>query len=157
LPIPSTGLLAYPVQGLIRISQNWGATKFAKNGYKGGWHNGLDFAAPLGTPILAAEGGIVLASGNQDLYCRRGAYGKYIVIRHTNGLVTLYAHLSRYSLSSGDIVKRGDIIGYMGSTGYSTGSHLHFTVYDAKTFAMRPSNSCGLMPSGGDLNPGLYL
>ncbi len=157
LPVARGGLLSYPVQGLIRISQGWGATKFARNGYRGGWHNGLDFAAPLGTPILAAEGGLILASGDQDLYCRRGAYGKYIVIKHTNGLVTLYGHLSRYLVSSGEIVKRGDVIGYMGSTGYSTGSHLHFTAYDGKTFAMRPSRSCGLMPSGGDLNPGLYL
>ncbi len=157
LPAPKTGLLSYPVQGLVRVSQVWGATKFAKNGYRGHWHNGLDFAAPLGTPISASEGGIVLASGNQDLYCRRGAYGKYIVIKHTNGLVTLYGHLSRYLVSAGDIVKRSDVIGYMGSTGYSTGSHLHFTVYDGKTFAMRPSNSCGLMPSGGDLNPAFYL
>lgn len=157
LPTARGGLLAYPIQGLIRISQSWGATKFAKNGYRGGWHNGLDFGGPLGMAILAADGGIVLASGNQDQYCRRGAYGKYIVVKHMNGLVTLYGHLSRYLVSSGDIVKRGDVIGYMGSTGYSTGSHLHFTVYDGKTFAMRPSRSCGLMPSGGDLNPGQYL
>ncbi|MEK7115005.1 MAG: peptidoglycan DD-metalloendopeptidase family protein, partial [Patescibacteria group bacterium] len=144
LPGARSGILSYPIQGLARrISQAWGATRFAKNGYRGGWHNGLDFAGPFGTAILAAEGGIVLVSGDQDQYCRRGAYGKYIVIRHSNGLVTLYGHLSRYLMSAGDLVKRSDVIGYMGSTGYSTGSHLHFTVYDGKTFAMRPSRSCG--------------
>lgn len=156
LPSAIHGVLGVPIAG-GRVSQGWGHTRFARYGYKGGWHNGLDFAGPLGTPILAAEDGVVLGLGDQDKYCRKGAYGKYIVIKHHNNLVTLYAHLSRFAAAVGDIVKRGDVVGYMGSTGYSTGSHVHFTVYDGKTYGMRSSTSCGLMPSGGDLNPALYL
>lgn len=157
LPTARSGVLMWPVQG--RLSQGWGATAFAKSkrGYRGKWHNGIDISAPIGTPIMAAERGVVLAVGDQDKYCRRGAYGKYIVIKHENNLTTLYGHLSQFAVSVGNIINRGDIIGYMGRTGYATGSHLHFTIYDAKTFGLRPSNSCGLMPSGGDLSPLSYL
>ena len=157
LPAIGSGVLGWPVIG--RMSQVWGSTKFARsrNGYRGGWHNGMDISAPFGTPVLAAERGVVLATGDQDQYCRRGAYGKFVVIKHQNNLVTLYTHLSGFNISVGSIVGRGDVIGYLGSTGYSTGPHLHFTVYDASTFGMRSSVSCGPMPSGGDLNPQKYL
>lgn len=155
LPTAFKGLLETPTQGTL--TQGYGATKFAKYGYKGQWHNGYDIAAPIGTPIYAAEDGIVFATGDQDLYCRKGAYGKFIVIKHKNNLTTLYGHLSRIITKTGETVKRGDLIGYMGTTGYSTGSHLHFTVYASPTFYMGPSKSCGSMPFGGDLNPGLYL
>lgn len=155
LPVSGSGVLGWPVTG--RISQGWGATKFARNGYRGRWHNGIDISAPFGTPLMAAERGIVLSLGDQDQYCRRGAYGKYIVIKHPNNLTTLYSHLSGFNTAVGSIVNRGDVIGYLGSTGYSTGPHLHFTVYDTATYGMRSSVSCGPMPSGGDLNPQKYL
>jgi len=85
-------------------------------------HAGLDFKGPVGTPILAAaKGKVVLAGFN-------GGYGNTIEIRHANGLVTRYAHLSGLNVRQGQMVERGVQIGRMGSTGRSTGSHLHFEV-----------------------------
>ena len=88
----------------------------------GAMHAGLDFKGPVGTPILAAaKGKVVLAGFN-------GGYGNTIEIRHANGLVTRYAHLSGLNVRRGQMVDRGVQIGRMGSTGRSTGSHLHFEV-----------------------------
>ena len=88
----------------------------------GAMHAGLDFKGPVGTPILAAaEGKVVLAGFN-------GGYGNTIEIKHANGLLTRYAHLSGLNVRTGQMVERGVQIGRMGSTGRSTGSHLHFEV-----------------------------
>ena len=144
-----------PVSGIL--SQDYGATKFAKYGYLGKWHNGVDFAAPVSTPIFSAEKGKVVAVGNSDAYCYRGAYGKFIVIEHENNLTTLYSHLSLQVVKVGDIISRGQLIGYAGKTGYATGPHLHFTIFASQTFRMGPSRICGLLPYGGDLNPMDYL
>lgn len=158
LPTPGHGVLLVPINGgLGNITQDYGATAFAKNGYQGKWHNGIDIGALIGTPVLAADDGEVVAVGNQDLYCYRGAYGKFIVIKHNNNLATLYAHLSLQIVKNGAIVKRGQVIGYSGKTGYATGPHLHFTVFAGPTFYMGPSKTCGPMPYGGDLNPLGYL
>jgi murein DD-endopeptidase MepM/ murein hydrolase activator NlpD len=88
----------------------------------GAMHNGLDFKGPIGTPILAAAEGRVTSAGSQ------GGYGNTIEITHANGLVTRYAHLSGFNVAHGQKVARGVQIGRMGSTGRSTGSHLHFEV-----------------------------
>lgn len=88
----------------------------------GAMHNGLDFKGPIGTPILAAADGKVTSAGDQ------GGYGNTIEITHANGLVTRYAHLSGFNVSLGQKVERGVQIARMGSTGRSTGSHLHFEV-----------------------------
>jgi murein DD-endopeptidase MepM/ murein hydrolase activator NlpD len=88
----------------------------------GAMHNGLDFKGPAGTPILAAAQGRVTAVGSQ------GGYGNTVEITHANGLVTRYAHLSGFNVANGQKVDRGVQIGRMGSTGRSTGSHLHFEV-----------------------------
>jgi murein DD-endopeptidase MepM/ murein hydrolase activator NlpD len=88
----------------------------------GAMHNGLDFKGPVGTPILAAAEGKVTSAGSQ------GGYGNTIEITHANGLVTRYAHLSGFNVRLGQKVARGVQIGRMGSTGRSTGSHLHFEV-----------------------------
>ncbi len=155
LPIPRPGVLAMPAQGYI--TQEYGYTTFAKNGYKGHFHNGLDIGAPIGTEVVAAEKGKVVAVGNQDSFCPRGAYGKFIVIAHDNNLTTLYGHLSGYIVKVGDTVTRGQLIGYVGRTGYATGPHLHLTVYAGPTFYMGASRTCGPMPFGGDLDPAKYL
>jgi len=155
--LPTSGkVFVWPITG-GSITQGYGGTTFAKSGYRGKWHNGLDLRASLGTPILSAAGGKVIAVGDQDRYCPRGAYGKFIVVDHGNNLVTLYAHLSRQVMSVGDSVKQGQTIGYSGATGYATGPHLHFTVFAENTFKMAGSKSCGPMPQGGDLNPSKYL
>ena len=85
-------------------------------------HAGLDFKGPIGTPILAAADGKITFAGWQ------GGYGNCIEITHANGLVTRYAHMSGFTATLGQDVKRGVQIGRMGSTGRSTGSHLHFEV-----------------------------
>ncbi len=158
LPQKRPGVLLTPTKGVL--SQNFGATKFAlRGGYRGKFHNGADIAAPIGTPIYAAEDGKVRKIENQDRFCRKGAYGKYIAIEHENNLATLYAHLSAWNtnIKEGQVVKRGDVIGYVGKTGYATGPHLHFTVYSKPTFYIGNSRSCGPMPYGGVLNPLDYL
>ncbi len=157
LPSKRSGVLGEPVLN-SRLTQEYGATKFAQYGYRGKWHNGIDYGAPVGTPILAAESGRVIAVGDQDRYCYRGAYGKFIVIAHDNNLTTLYAHLSLSAVSENAKVERGQVIGYVGRSGYATGPHLHFTVYASPTVKIAPSKSCGpKMPYGGDLNPLDYL
>ncbi len=160
LPTRREGFLKWPAEGLL--SQGYGETPFTKSSrgrhfYK--FHNGIDISASVGTPILAADDGTITATGDTDRYCRRGAYGKYIVVDHKNNLATMYAHLSLIKVSSGQEVKKGDIIGYMGNSGLSTGPHLHFTLYDARTVEIRLGNigTCGLLPFGGSLNPLLYL
>lgn len=90
-----------------------------------GWHPGIDVANSVAPGIAAADGGRVIIAGWPD----RGGYGSRITIDHGNGFTTLYAHLSRLYVSVGDYVKKGDIIGQMGSTGRSTGTHLHFEVH----------------------------
>ncbi len=156
LPKKAPGLLLRPVKG--PITQDYGATKFAQKAYAGKWHNGLDFGAPIGEPIYASADGVVVSVENQDKYCNKGAYGKYVAIKHNIGLTTISAHMSMYTVKEGDIVKKGQIIGYVGKTGFATGPHLHFTVYDSSTFRIGPSNSCGpKMPFGGDINPRNYV
>ena len=155
LPSKRPGVLERPVSG--RITQEYGATAFAQYGYRGKWHNGLDFAAPIGTSVYSAEKGTVIAVGNSDKYCYKGAYGKFVVVKHENNLTTLYSHLSLQKVKVGDIIERGELIGYSGKTGYATGPHLHFSVFSSQTFNMGPSRTCGLLPYGGDLNPAGYL
>ncbi len=87
------------------------------------FHNGLDMAAPLGTAVYAPMDGTVTSTGYSN------GTGNYIVIRHHGGYSTLYGHLSGIEVSSGVGVKTGALIGRVGNSGYSTGSHLHFTVY----------------------------
>lgn len=160
LPLAQSGVLGLPVGGIeVRdLTQGYGATRFARRGgYQGNWHNGIDIGAPLGTPVFAAEDGEVAAMGNQDRYCPGGAYGRFVVVNHDNNLTTLYAHLSKIAVDEGTRVKRGDLVGYIGRTGYATGAHLHFTVFARPTFYMGQSRSCGPMPFGGDLNPINYL
>jgi len=123
------GVLAWPLDN-IKITQHFGNTKFAQSGgYNGSGHNGMDFRASVGTKVKAALTGVVTAVGNTDAVPGCYSYGKFLLIKHNNGLTTLYAHMSFISVKKGDTVITGDTIGYSGNTGYSTGPHLHFTVY----------------------------
>ena len=89
-------------------------------------YNGVDFGAPIGTPVKAAASGTVIIAKGGNTY--NGGYGNYIVIEHSNGTQTLYAHLSKTETSVGDTVKQGEEIAKSGNTGKSTGPHLHFEV-----------------------------
>jgi murein DD-endopeptidase MepM/ murein hydrolase activator NlpD len=92
-------------------------------------HNAVDLASYSGAKIMASAAGIVLIARDSGW---NGGYGDYVVIKHDNGTQTLYAHLSGIAVSTGDYVEQGDTIGYMGTTGRSTGIHLHFEIRGAK-------------------------
>jgi murein DD-endopeptidase MepM/ murein hydrolase activator NlpD len=91
------------------------------------FHPGLDFSAPQGTPIYATAEGTVQTAGNLG-----NGYGNHIVIQHGYSYSTLYGHMSRIKAKRGQRVKRGEVIGYVGSTGKSTGSHLHYEVFKGR-------------------------
>ncbi len=114
-------------EGLVRpvpgaISSRYGMRRHPILGYRR-MHSGLDFRARHGTPIYAATDGTVNFSG------RNGGYGNFVRIRHGGGLSTGYAHMSRIAVRNGQSVERGQVIGYVGSTGLSTGPHLHYEMY----------------------------
>lgn len=131
VPPPRKGAIAYPLDD-IYVTQYFGNTAFATANpsiYSGKGHNGMDFRASVGTRVKAARGGIVKGTGDTDLVCPYASYGKWVLIEHDNGLSTLYAHLSYIQAQTGQRVSAGQVVGFSGSTGYSTGPHLHFTVY----------------------------
>ena len=103
---------------------------------KSGWHNGVDFANNRGTPIYATRSGTVTKAVSLTY-----SYGNHVVINHGDGFSSLYAHMDYYVVSAGQYVSQGQLIGYMGSTGNSTGNHLHFTIFY----------------NGSDVNPMKYL
>lgn len=158
MPAFKHGLLGYPVKKVV-FSQGYGKTAFAKTSKfygTSGFHNGLDFAMPTGTSVLAAADGKVIATGNNGRY----AYGRWMAIDHGNGIVTMYGHLSSVVKSKGSSVKKGDTIAKSGNTGNSTGPHLHFTVFSAKSFEIVPSKSVKSVkdiPVGATVNPKNYL
>ncbi len=151
VPPRGTAVFNWPVE-TVRITQLFGGTEFAKSNpgiYGRGYHPGVDFGVPAGTAILAPLSGVVRATGNTDLVAGCYSWGKWTLIDHANGLSTLYAHQSVVSVAPGEQVGTGDIIGYSGNTGLSTGPHLHFTVYakagvSVKRFSdFKAVTSCG--------------
>ena len=131
LPDSGTKALNWPL-AKVTITQYFGYTTFALQNaavYNGKGHNGIDLGAAVGTSLKAANSGKVIGIGDTDKTCQGASYGKWILIEHNNGLSTLYAHLSLIKVSEGQTVESGELIGYSGNTGYSTGPHLHFTVY----------------------------
>lgn len=170
LPSTGKGVLKYPVDTVL-ITQYFGNTAFSTKNpqvYNGSGHNGVDFGVRVGTSIYAAGAGTVLGTGNTDASCTGVSYGKWVLIRHANGLTTLYAHLSIIQVAAGDKVSTHQKIALSGNTGYSTGPHLHFTVYASDSVHISgpteyKSKVCGtymimpLAPKAGYLNPLSYL
>jgi murein DD-endopeptidase MepM/ murein hydrolase activator NlpD len=152
VPTAGSSVFAWPLDNII-ITQYFGGTEFAARNaaaYGGrAYHPGVDFGAPVGTPIKAPLSGTVRATGNTDAVPGCYSWGKWTLIDHANGLSTLYAHQSVISVSAGQKVSTGEIIGYVGNTGFSTGPHLHFTVYakdgvNVRKFnEIKTSTSCG--------------
>jgi murein DD-endopeptidase MepM/ murein hydrolase activator NlpD len=164
LPSKRSGILAWPIKlknngGVGTIAQRYGQTPYSSRLYKSGFHNGLDIAAPIGTPVYAALDGVVVQVDNNDRNSwARYQYGKYVLIKHDNNLATLYGHLSQWVVSRGQTVKQGQLIGYSGNTGYSTGPHLHFGVYWEPSIILKSiSPAKGLVPVGVTINPEDYL
>lgn len=154
IPAARGGYFDYPVAN-VRITQSYGMTSFAKSGaYGGKAHNGVDFGVNYQS-VFAVKDGKVIGSGNNGGY----AYGQWLAIDHGDGLVTLYGHLSKKMVSSGDKVDRGDKIAISGNTGFSTGPHLHFSVFDKKSFEISSSQYVnGLkIPTGASINPMKYF
>jgi murein DD-endopeptidase MepM/ murein hydrolase activator NlpD len=104
---------------------------------------------PVGTQIHAPLGGVVRATGNTDAVPGCYSWGKWTLIDHPNGLSTLYAHQSVQSVVPGQAVTTGEIIGYSGNTGYSTGPHLHFTVYAKAGVSVRKFSEIKAVTSCG--------
>lgn len=146
-PVTQTGALAWPYSAAFAesckgkagalgndkcITQYFGNTAFATANaqiYNGSGHNAIDIGMPIGTPVLAALSGTVMATGNTDATPGCYSFGKWVMIKHANGLATLYSHLSTINVSSGQGVSTGQLVGNSGMTGYATGPHLHFGVY----------------------------
>jgi len=145
IPSVGKGILSWPLD-FIRITQKFGITDFSKTttAYNGQGHNGVDFAASIGTPVKAALSGVVKGTGNTDIVCPGASFGQWVFIQHSNGLSTIYAHLSLIKVTAGQTVFTGDIIGYSGNTGFTTGPHLHFGVYatEGVEIMSRKSNVC---------------
>lgn len=152
IPTAGSAVFKWPLASFV-ITQYFGGTEFAARnaGVYGGraYHPGVDFGVPRGTAIMAPLSGTVRATGNTDLVPGCYSWGKWTLIDHANGLSTLYAHQDVQSVTPGQAVSTGEVIGYTGNTGYSTGPHLHFTVYAKDGVSVRKFNeiktstSCG--------------
>ncbi len=117
--IPGSGVFSYPIRG--RLTSPFGYRRHPMFKVVS-FHSGVDLAAPNGTPIMASDSGRVIFNGWY------GGYGKVVIVDHGMDYSTLYAHLSRINASRGQTVLKGQVVGYEGQTGYSTGPHLHFEV-----------------------------
>lgn len=119
--VTATGTYLWPSADSYYVTSLFGSRLHPILGY---WrmHNGIDIGASYGTNIYASDGGVVVTSSTD------ASYGEYVMIAHGSGRYTLYAHMSRRLVSVDDVVSQGDVIGLVGSTGYSTGPHIHFEI-----------------------------
>jgi len=163
--LPGGGVLSWPLD-YVYITQLFGKTVSSKRLYASGSHSGLDFRASVGTPVKAMADGVVAGRGDTDTQCSGVSFGKFILIKYNNGLAGTYGHLSLIKSNVGDSVSRGEVVGYTGNTGYSTGPHLHVSLYprDAVEVKTVPSKSCPgkiltqpIAPTNAYLDPSYYL
>lgn len=115
-------LFTWPLKGFWRLTSNYGRRADPFTGVTS-FHTGIDMAMPSGTPVYSSMSGKIESVGYTNIF------GNYVIIKHVNGYQTLYAHLTKSLVKSGQNVVQGAKIGLVGSTGYSTGPHLHFTVF----------------------------
>jgi murein DD-endopeptidase MepM/ murein hydrolase activator NlpD len=158
IPKAANGVLSWPLENILITSvfgSRWGTT-----------HYGTDFRASIGTPVKSVYSGTIEGIGDTDKDCPKASFGKWVFIKHTNGLSSTYGHLSVISVKVGQKVKAGDIIGLSGNTGYSTGPHLHLSVYasDGVSVETKPSVTCKgkiftqpIAATDAHLDPLLYL
>jgi murein DD-endopeptidase MepM/ murein hydrolase activator NlpD len=133
-----------PNGGSVFQGYVWPAQGVLSSGFGWRWgrmHKGIDIAAPIGTPVVAAAPGVITYSGWNE-----GGYGNLVEITHPDGSVTLYAHNHRVLVSLGQRVNQGQQVAEMGSTGRSTGPHLHFEIHPAGSGAANPM---AYLPRGG--------
>ena len=164
LPTAGKGILVWPLDS-IRITQNFGKTVDSARLYVSGTHNGVDFAASIGTKVKSAGNGVIAGTGDTDIVCSGASFGKWVFIRYDNGLASIYGHLSLITAKTGNRVNTGDVVGYSGNTGYSTGPHLHMSVYasqgvEISTLKSSVCKGTYVLPianSSNYLDPLLYL
>ena len=170
LPTERPGIISWPLSP-VYITQKFGASVSAKRLYVSGTHNGMDFRASVGTPIKAVLNGVVEAMGNTDEQKGCYSYGRWILIKHNNGLSSLYSHLSGSSVRVGQEVTTGQVIGYSGGqpgvygSGFSTGPHLHLGLFASQGVRVQLYSSSKFCknvvvptsPLNGYLDPQAYL
>jgi len=165
IPTAGHGVFSWPLDKVI-ITQYFGRTVAAQRLYASGSHNGVDMGTSIGTPVRAMADGVVAGTGDTDAQCPGVSFGRFVLIKYDNGLASTYGHLSLIKVRQGDHVERGEIVGYSGNTGYSTGPHLHVSVYarDSVDLKTLPSKSCKgkvltqpIAAINGYLDPMVYL
>jgi len=125
---PATHDLLWPVDVPV-VTQRFGITSDSGQLYASGSHNGMDLRASVGTPISSPAHGVVIGVGDTDVVCPKASYGKWVLVRLDMKLTVLFAHFSMVKVSQGQEVDAGDLLGYSGNTGYSTGPHLHIGMF----------------------------
>lgn len=127
-PKSKGGILSWPLENVF-ITQKFGKTVGAEKLYTSGSHNGIDLRASVGTKVINVLDGVVVGTGDTDIYSGCYSFGRWVMVKHDNGLSTIFAHLSVITAKKGQRLATGDTIGFSGNTGYSTGPHLHISVY----------------------------
>lgn len=140
IPTPGSAPLSWPMSNII-ITQAFGKTADSGRLYASGSHSGVDIGGSVGTPVYAMADGVIGGTGDTDLACRGASFGKWILIKYDNNLASTYGHLSLIKVTSGQRVKRGELVGYSGNTGHSTGPHLHISLYPADAVDVSPKES----------------
>jgi len=163
--LPGANVLSWPLEKVF-VTQQFGKTSASKRLYASGSHSGVDFRASVGTPVFAMAEGVVKAVGDTDNTCAGASFGKWILIDYNNGLSSAYGHMSLIKATVGQKVSRGEIVGYSGNTGHTTGPHLHVTVYvkNAVRVETKDSRACPgktltqpFAPVNAYLDPMYYL
>ncbi len=149
-PVAGRGALSWPLSS-VYITQLFGRTGSSARLYSSGTHNGIDFRASVGTPVKSVRAGVISGVGNTDDQYGCYSYGRWILVRHNNGVSSLYAHLSGSIVTLGEAVGDGQTIGYSGGqpgqsgSGFSTGPHLHlglFATAGVQTLPFSTSKNC---------------